>query len=75
MSRIFDALQKSELEGDSPDFLPMSLLPAEVPPAVGMTDLMEDEPNDFAPSDVGQFQSVAIKRQIHERLGATINQM
>jgi capsular exopolysaccharide synthesis family protein len=60
MSRIFDALQKSELEGDSPGFPPMSLLPAEVPPAVGMTDLMEGEPNDFAPSDVGQFQSVAM---------------
>jgi capsular exopolysaccharide synthesis family protein len=60
MSRIFDALLKSKLEGNSPDFPLMSSLAAEMPLAAEMTEVMEGESNDFVPNDVGQFQSEAM---------------
>jgi capsular exopolysaccharide synthesis family protein len=60
MSRIFDALQKSKLEGNSPDFPLMSSLAVELPSGAEMTDLTEGETNDFAPSDLSQFSSVAM---------------
>jgi capsular exopolysaccharide synthesis family protein len=53
MSRIFDALQKSKLEGESPDFPLMSSL-AEGPLANEMAE-MEREIRDSAPSFVPSF--------------------
>ena len=60
MSRIFDALQKSNLEESSPEFPLMSSLAVELPPAAETTDLTDVETNDFAPSGVAQFSSVAM---------------
>jgi capsular exopolysaccharide synthesis family protein len=74
MSRIFDALQKSNLEGNSPDFPMMSSLAVELPPDAAMTDLTEGQTNDFAPSDVGQFSPVAMSPPPDSRLVSLTDQ-
>src|SRR5882724_4525743 len=51
MSRIFDALQKSKLEGTSFDFPLMSSSAAEEPLPAEMAQVMEAEANDFATND------------------------
>ena len=71
MSRIFDALQKSNLEGSIPDFPLMSSLADELPPAAEMTD---GETKDFAPSDVAQFSSVAMCPPPESRLVSLTDQ-
>jgi capsular exopolysaccharide synthesis family protein len=74
MSRIFDALQKSKLDGDSSDFPPMSSLAENVPLAPELTEVMEDETNEVAPNDIGQFQSLAIRPGPNSRLVCLTNE-
>ena len=62
MSRIFDALQRSELEGDGFEFPLASSLAAKAPPAAVV------ETNGFATRDIAQFQSLAMSVSPNSRL-------
>lgn len=64
MSRIFDALQQSKLEGDGLDFPLLSSLPAEAPSAVDA----EIETGDFVKPEIGQFRRVQISNSPDSRL-------
>lgn len=58
MSRIFDALQRSQAEGAGFDF--PSSLAAEVPEVAEIAAALDRESNVFAKPDIRQFQSIAI---------------
>jgi len=62
MSRIFDALQRSELEGNGFEFPLASSLADKGPPAAVV------ETNGFATSDIAQFQSLAMSVSPNSRL-------
>jgi capsular exopolysaccharide synthesis family protein len=68
MSRIFDALQRSKLEGASFDFPLTSSLAAELPLAAQITQAMEDGADECATKDIVRDQSLAISPSPTSRL-------
>jgi capsular exopolysaccharide synthesis family protein len=64
MSRIFDALQQSKLEGDSLDFPLLSSLGVETPPAAEA----EIETKNFVKPEIGQFRRVQTSSSTDGRL-------
>jgi len=68
MSRIFDALQRSKLEGNNFDFPLMSSLAAEAPQAAQMTQATEDQSDDCTINDIVMEESLAISPSPNSRL-------
>ena len=68
MSRIFDALQKSNLEGAGFDFPLVSPSAVESPLAAEITQTMEDEAAVCAPTDILRDRSLAISPSPNSRL-------
>jgi capsular exopolysaccharide synthesis family protein len=74
MSRIFDALQQSRLEGTGFDFPLISSLAAEAPQAAEMPEAVEGGADDVAAIDITKFPSLAISPSPESRLVSLTDQ-
>jgi capsular exopolysaccharide synthesis family protein len=68
MSRIFDALQRSKVEGNGFEFPLISSLAAEAPQATEKTEVTEADVDNLGDSDIPQVQTLAISRSPENRL-------